>query len=600
MQLSTNRPNQVDAKPPPSSSDLIAPDCHGQNFYDIDHSLQGLLKLYLPQDLRAKLEPHYRRLGELAGTALAALARTSDRHSPKLHARDAFGRDADRIEFHPAYREMERLGYGEFGIHCMSRRAGVFGLDQPVPPVAKYVFQYLFAQAEFGLMCPISATETTALPIERYGDEALKKRAIPRLLSQDMTVLMKGAQFMTEKSGGSDVSGIELSARLEGGEWRLYGDKWFCSCADADVALLLARPEGALPGNSGLALFALPRVRPDGTRNRYRIVRLKDKLGARSMASGEIVFEGALAWPLGAVGGVGEGAHNGLKMMMDQVSMSRLSHGVRAASMMRRCVNEAFAVARHRRAFGGLLINKPMVRRQLMKLMVPTEQALSVALFAATQLEQGERGDADAESCARILTPLLKFRTARDNIRVATGAMEMRGGNGYIEDFVNARLVRDAHLGVLWEGTSNINAIDVLRRAVAGSAAHKPLAAELHVLLDDAAAMGEGFQTSLHDTVDQAFGFAERVASAGDEPSQRRAASALYHATSAVLMACEGARLGQMGGDARRLVFARMVLDHRLRPRDPLGDGDSPAEQIDALLDDAGLPLERARVLVTG
>ena len=576
-------------------SDFIAPDCRGQNFFDIDRSLQGLLKVYLPAGLREQLLPHYKRLGEIAGGRLDELSRSADKHLPKLHARDAFGRDADWIEFHPDYREMERIGYAEFGIHAMSRRAGVFGLDKPVAPVAKYVFQYLFTQSEFGLMCPISVTETSALLVERYGDEALKRRVLARMLTQDVGQLMKSAQFMTEKTGGSDVSGIALNARFENGEWALYGDKWFCSCADADIALLLARPQGALPGNGGLALFALPRLRPDGSRNNYRIVRLKDKLGSRSMASGEIVFEGALAWPLGQVG---EGANSGLRMMMDQVNMSRLSHGVRAAAMMRRCVNEALRVARSRSAFGGLLIEKPMVRRQLMKLMVPAEQALSFSLFTATMLETGENGDAAAARCTRILTPLLKFRTARDNIRVATGAMEMRGGNGYIEDWVNARLVRDAHLGVLWEGTSNINAIDVVRRAVAGEGAHRALAQALHARIEESGAMGEAFQDRLRKTLERAFGFAERIAAEGDETQNRRAASALYHATSAVLLAVEGAQLGAMGQDARRLVLARMVIDHRLSPSDPLEGGESSAGQIDALLDEESLPLARAKDLI--
>lgn len=159
MALAINTPARSIATGTASPSDRIAPDCHGQNFFEIDRSLQGLLHLYLPADLRSRLTPHYRRLGEIAGGTLDALARTSDRHTPKLHARDAYGRDADWIEFHPAYREMERIGYGEFGIHCMSRRAGAFGQDTPVAPVAKYVFQYLFAQAEFGLLCPISVTE---------------------------------------------------------------------------------------------------------------------------------------------------------------------------------------------------------------------------------------------------------------------------------------------------------------------------------------------------------------------------------------------------------------------------------------------------------
>ncbi len=577
-----------------SGSDRIAPDCQGLNFFEIDDSLQGLLRLYLPDSLREQLTPHYRRLGAVVGTRLDELAREADRHVPQLRARDRFGRDEDWIDFHPSYREMEKIGYAEFGIHCMSRRAGVFGLAEPVPPVGKYVFQYLFAQSEFALMCPISVTETTALLIERYGDQALKDRVLPGMLSQDMGAILKGAQFMTEKSGGSDVSGIELTARAEEGGWRLYGDKWFCSCADADVTLLLARPEGALPGNSGLALFALPRRLPDGSRNRYRVARLKDKLGSRSMASGEVVFEGALAWPLGQVG---EGANKGLKQMMDQVNMSRLSHGVRAAAMMRRCLNEALAVARNRVAFGGLLIEKPMVRRQLMKLLLPTEQSLSVAMFTAVQLEAGEAGDADAAQCARILTPLLKFRTARDNIRVATGAMEMRGGNGYIEDWVNSRLVRDAHLGVLWEGTSNINAIDIIRRAVAGAGAHRALAANLRAQIDAAPDIGDSFRTELGVTLERTMMFAERVARQGDEGPTRQAASALYHATSAVLLAVEGARLGAMGQDARRLVMARMIVDHRLRPQDPLEGADSAAAAVDALLDEQPVGLERAQQL---
>ncbi|MEJ2175828.1 MAG: acyl-CoA dehydrogenase family protein, partial [bacterium] len=465
----------------------------------------------------------------------------------------------------------------------------------------KYVFQYLFAQSEFGLMCPISATETTALLIERYGDAALKEKLLPRMLGQDMDQILMGAQFMTEKTGGSDVSGIELSAREEEGAWRLYGEKWFCSCADADVALLLARPEGAPAGNAGLGLFALPRRLEDGSRNRYRIVRLKDKLGSRSMASGEIVFEGALAWPLGTVGA---GPNRGLKQMMDQVNMSRLSHGVRAAAMMRRCLNEALVVARHREAFGSRLIDKPLVRRQLMKLLLPTEQVLSVALYAATKLHAGDEGDARAARLSRILTPLLKFRSARDNIQVATGAMEMRGGNGYIEEWVNARLVRDAHLGVLWEGTSNINAIDVVRRAVAKVGAHRDLGEALNGELDSAPGIPESQRNAVSMVVDRAIGFAERVARDGDEARMRQAASALYHVTSAALLAAEGARLGQLGRDARRLLLARMVLEHRLRAQDPLEGEASAANEaneartIDALLAEAPLPLAQAQALV--
>src|SRR5260221_11536 len=204
------------------------------------------------------------------------------------------------------------------------------------------------------------------------------------MLSDDLATLWKGTQFMTERAGGSDVGTIETIARCEDGVWRLHGDKWFCSHADADVALLLARPEGAPAGTRGLALFALPRCLKDGSRNAYRIVRLKDKLGTRSMASGEILLEGALAYLVGR-------ADQGFRQMMEQVNLSRLSHGVRAAAMMRRCVNEALTVARHRVAFGKAIIEHPLLGRQLMKLIVPAEQALSMTMAAAAAM-----GEADA------------------------------------------------------------------------------------------------------------------------------------------------------------------------------------------------------------
>src|SRR3546814_919950 len=242
----------------------------------------------------------------------------------------------------------------------------VLGWAGTAPPAVKYTFQYLFVQAEFGLMCPVSATETSAFLIARYGDEGVKRRFLDRMTTTDMGRLLKGAQFMTEKAGGSDVGGIELTARRTGDRWRLHGEKWFCSHADGDVALLLARPEGAPAGTKGLALFAMPRTLDDGSRNTYRIVRLKDKLGTRSMASGEIVFDGAEAFLVGE-------AEHGLKQMLDQVNLSRLSHGVRAAAMRRRCLNEAKVVAKNRSAFGRRLIDMPMVPRQLAKLTTPTE-----------------------------------------------------------------------------------------------------------------------------------------------------------------------------------------------------------------------------------
>ncbi|TNE34334.1 MAG: DNA alkylation response protein [Alphaproteobacteria bacterium] len=579
-------------------SDYVAPDCHGLNFFEIDDSLQDLIQLYMPADLRTHMEPHFKRLGQLAGNELDDWSREADRHQPVLHARDGRGRNEDWIEFHPSYRRMEDVGFGEFGIHCMSHRPGVLGWNKTVPPVGKYVFQYLFGQSEFGQLCPISATDSSAMLIERYAGERTKELLLERMYSQDMGNILKGAQFMTEKTGGSDVSNIVLQAREEDGVWRLYGEKWFCSCADGDVALLLARPEDAPEGNSGLALFAMPRRLEDGSRNTYRIVRLKPKLGTKSMASGEIIFDGAVAYPLGDVG-----AHpnKGLKMMMDQVNISRLSHGVRAAAMMRRCLNEALVVSNYRRAFGSTLIDKPLLRRQLMKLMVPTEQALSMVMYVANNLEASDAGDPDAARRTRILTPLLKYRTARDNVRVATGAMEVRGGNGYIEDWVNAKLVRDAHLGVIWEGTSNINSLDVTTRAIAKVGAHEDLGEDLTRLLDDNTALPGQYAGQLKGLVDQTVKFAEDVAKRGMETHARKAATALYHVTTATLLADEGAALGKMGRDARRLLLSRMIVDHKLGQGNPLSiEADAfDTAATDALLGSEKLDLDTVSRILT-
>jgi acyl-CoA dehydrogenase len=541
--------------------DHIAPDCAGQNFYAVDRGLHDLLRLYLAADDFRALEPHFDRLGALAGGRLDELARIADKHPPVLHARDRFGRDEDWIDYHSSYREMEQIAFGDFGFHAMSHRAGTLGMDRPLPAVAKYALQYLFVQAEFGLMCPISVTDTSIHLIRKFASPELKDYLLPKMLSDDSGTQWKGTQFMTERSGGSDVGAIETTARCEDGVWRLYGDKWFCSHADAEVALLLARPEGAPAGTRGLALFALPRRLKDGSRNAYRIVRLKDKLGTRSMASGEILLEGAVAYLVGD-------AKAGLKQMMEQVNLSRLSHGVRAAAMMRRCANEAMVCARSRTAFGKTIIEYPLLRRQLLKITVPSEQSLSMFLFAARAMDRVNAGDKQAEDLLRILTPLLKFRACRDNIPVATGAMEVRGGNGYIEEWVHARLIRDAHIGVLWEGTSNINALDIVTRAVGKSRAHRALESELATLLDEAAAIPAAFRDRLRATLDRTIAFAERVAAEPAlEASARQVASSLYHIASAILMAWEAA---QPRVDARRGLYARFVLDHRLGAQDPL------------------------------
>ncbi len=573
---------------------LLAPDTSGMNFYRADPALTDLLRIHLPDALFRHIEPHLDRLGALAGGRLDECARLADRHVPVLHQRDRFGRDVQWIEYHPAYRELERAAFGEFGIHAMSLRKGIMGWPEKYPVVAKHAFTFLFNQAEFGLGCPINVTDGCAKLLANFGSEALKARYLDGLTQTDMNRLTQGGQFMTEKEGGSDVGTLTTRALQEGDHWLLSGEKWFCSNADAEVVMLLARPQGAGPGTRGVGLFLMPRRLDDGSPNHYRIVRLKDKLGTRSMASGEIKLEGAIAYAVGRL-------DRGFVQMAEMVNSSRLSNGVKSTALMRRAHHDAMTVATNRVVFGSRIIDLPLARRQLMKIMLATEQALSMSFLTADALDRAEAGSQDAAALLRILTPTLKFRATRDARKVCGDALEMRGGIGYIEEFATGRLLRDAHLGSIWEGTGNIVAIDALTRAVGRHGADAALAADLHARLDDSTNVPGAYRDRLRALTDRAVGFAREVAGRHDhEADARRATSLLYHVASAVALSWEAGRIHEMRGDARRLLLSRMVVDHRLLASDPFHLADNATQRAitDLLLGDRAVGMAEAAELV--
>ncbi|MBM3568937.1 MAG: DNA alkylation response protein [Alphaproteobacteria bacterium] len=535
------------------------PETRGQDFFALDRSLRTLLGLYLSAPLRAHLEPHYRRLGRMVPDRLEDLAASADRNGPELRPRDRAGRDIWSVEFHPAYRDLERIAFVDFELGAMSHRPAL-GWNSPLPPVAKYAFTYLFSQSEFGLCCPINMTDSTARMLKLFASDEIKARYLPRLLADSIETMQHGTMWITERFGGSDVGELRTVARFERGEWRLYGDKWFSSVANADMALVLARPEGAGAGTKGLGLFLVPRRLPDGSHNAYRAVRLKDKLGTRSMASAEMVFEGAVGYVIGDLA-------RGFVQMAEMINQSRISNGIRAAALMRRSLFEALAVAEGRVAFGSRLKDLPLMRRQLLKLLLPAEQALSVGLFTADLLEKADAGDGRAAGALRLATPVLKFRACRDARKSAGDGMETRGGSGYVEEWPHARILRDSHLGSIWEGTSNIVALDILR-AIRREQADAPLRALLEEKLATAPA---DLRPALAERLNGAFALAGRAV-AGEERLARQAGTALYHAMSAVLFAWEAK------ADPARLWLARLVLAHKLAPRDPLAPDDPGLE----------------------
>ncbi len=573
------------------SSQSTLPDSRGLNLYSADPGYAALLALYLPADLHAHLQPHFERLGALAGGELDALAQTADFNPPILQQRTRRGEDRQSIDKHPAYRRLESVAFAEYGLAAMSHRPGVLGWPAKMPPAVKYALTYLYVQAEFGVCCPLSMTDSLARTLAKFGDPALVERLLPALTSQDMEQLAQGAMFMTEQGAGSDVGATETRAVADGERWRLTGEKWFCSNADAALAMVLARPAGAPPGTKGLSLFLLPKTLEDGSPNAYRIVRLKDKLGTRGMASGEIKLEGALAWLVGD-------PNRGFAQMTDMINNSRLSNGMRAAGMMRRALTEALFVARRRVAFGKRLIDLPLMRRQLLKLMLPTEAARSMMLYTAAELEKADAGDDAARRRTRLLTPLIKFRACRDARRATGDAMEVRGGAGYIEEWSDARLLRDAHLGSIWEGTSNIVALDAMR-AIRREDSLAALRPALEAMLPEGP-----LGVALRGSLARARGFAARVAKNNDALYARQAATGLYYTLTATILAHEGTRLAAQG-DARRLLLSALVEEHRLRVRDPLqpAGGSGPRENAfaDLLLPEtAVVPAVAEKLLATG
>lgn len=549
------------------------PDRHGQNLFTTDTELHTLLALYLPEALRTHMRPHFERLGGLAGGLLDDLAGTADRNPPTLKQRTRTGVDEQKVIKHPAYVEMERLALSEFGLAAISHRDETLGWQGKMPPLVKYVLTYLFVQAEFGLCCPVSMTDSLTRTLKKFGAPELVAKYLPRLTSLDFDELAQGAMFMTEQAAGSDIAATATTAQRQAdGSWRLAGDKWFCSNPDAGFAMVLARADDAPAGMKGVSLFLLPRELDDGSLNHYRIIRLKDKLGTRSMASGEIRLEGAVAYLVGEEG-------RGFQQMADMVNNSRLSNGVRSAGLMRRAVAEAEYIASERRAFGRALEQMPLMQRQLDKLRVPSEQARTMVCQTAQALARSDAGEPDAYALLRILTPLIKFRACRDARQVTGDAMEVRGGCGYIEEWSDPRLVRDAHLGSIWEGTSNIVALDVIR-AVKREGSLPVLRAHVEKLIADATELTPAFAAALRDTMARACALAETAAREGGDVLARQAASALYHCTSAAAMAWEASA----GGSAARLRWAQLVLLHRVLPRDPLAPDALPADWHAALV----------------
>jgi len=429
-----------------------------RNQYDDDPTLRGWLARRLPAAMLEAIAPDLVALGGLAADDWNA-GRPAARSEPRLVQWDPWGTRIDAIEVTPAWRGGAAIAarYGLVAAGHDTRSGAHARSDQ-------FARVYLHHVASRFHTCPLAMSDGAATALKAAGATELVERCVPRLLSRDPATLWLSGQWMTETAGGSDVARTATTARRgSDGRWRLYGRKWFTSAVVGEMALTLARPEGAGDGADALALFQLDTRDADGRWNGIRIDRLKDKLGTRELPTAEIHLEGTLATP------VGELAH-GVRLIAPMLNVTRTWNAVCAVATMRRCLALATAYAAEREVFGRRLLDQPLHRATLARLWADFEAAFRLAFFAVECLGEVEQGPPSPQRRAllRVLTPLAKLWTGKLAVAIASEACEAFGGAGYIEDTGVPELLRDAQVYPIWEGTTNVLALDVLRALGAG------------------------------------------------------------------------------------------------------------------------------------
>lgn len=449
-----------------------------QNAYRGDESLQSILRSRMDSDLLAYAERELDRFGERVMNEIEERARYTDREGqPKLERYDRYGEEVSEVRVNEGYLQTVRQTYG----------TGIVGyVHKEIPELGRkgnytYSFAqgYLLSQSEPGFYCPVTLTMATAYLLDHYAEPGLKKRYLPHVCSTGETVLFEGATFLTERQGGSDVGANIVRAVKDGGRYRLYGEKYFASNAGmAGVAMVLARIEGAGPGPRGLSLFAVPWRKEDGSTNHLRVRRLKDKLGVRAVPSGEVEFDGAVADVVGD-------SEKGFYYMMEALNLSRICNAIASVGIMKRALDEAHSYAARRDAFGRRLTDYPMVRDTLGKMAARHHAELLAVFDLIAGYEKVTDGTATEQEQVinRLYIALLKKETAEQAIHFTHEAIEMHGGNGYIEDFVTPRLLRDAQVLTVWEGTANILGLE-LQRLVKKFSAHYLFCAEMEKRLE--------------------------------------------------------------------------------------------------------------------
>ncbi|GAA2302466.1 DNA alkylation response protein [Actinomadura luteofluorescens] len=545
----------------------------GRNWYDCDPTLRFLMRRHLGEGF-GWAEPRLREMGALMGGPIAERAEETDRNPPRLEKYDRWGRDISEVVMPPSFeaarRDIVATSFTRPDFVAEAKRGGV----DPAP--MGVAWSYLLDQADIGMACALGTGGDMVVGLaELFAPDDVKARVRELFAAGEMSG--EAAQMLTERSGGSDLGALESTASREGDAWRLNGFKWFASNAGGSAFVVLAKPEGAVDGVRGIAPFLVLRERRDGSRNGVRIRRLKDKLGTRSVASAEIEFTDAEAFLLAPASSAGEGGDGrGLARMMELTNGARLGISMMGLGCARRALVESLCYTRAREAFGAPLGAQPLMRRKLAELIVETE-AVQALVF------DGYLG----RPRLRLGAALVKLRAARLGVTAASDAIEIHGGNGYIEQWPVARILRDAQVNPIWEGGDNILCLDV-RRAIERQDAHEPFLERLSQAVerspggdDETAALVGQSIGHLREAIEKWRGLDRTVAEARLYPLAQYMAD-VYAA--ALLLEQAGWERADSGEDRKALV-ARLYARSHLADPGPLRGIDDPADDLERFED---------------
>ncbi|NNN22557.1 MAG: hypothetical protein HKL80_11230 [Acidimicrobiales bacterium] len=534
----------------------------GNDFYTLDPNLRQILDRFLTGEEREIAERLASEYGPLIGEKIAPRAEITDKNGPKLKSFDEWGYPVNEIIHSSSWIENK----ADLVRHGLCGLEGYVG--KPVSGVALASVYYLVCQAETAVMCGLGMTAGAADIAERYAPIEVRDQIVSRLRSLDPEESWEGGMFLTERQGGSDVGANTTRAVSDGSEWRIYGDKHFCSNVDADIFVVLARTDDAPKGSKGLATFLIPRHLPNGENNGFSIKRLKPKLGTVGVPTGEVHLEGSLAWLASSLP-VDKKVEDmspeqlardgkGLNRMMEMVNGSRFGVALMGLGIHRRSFLEACIYAANRSQFGNRIDSYPLVRETLVDLAMELEAGMALT-FECASSGKGVLSNDDMAKFRRILVPLAKMRATREGLNAASKALEIFGGNGYMEDWPMARQFRDAQCHPIWEGTENIICIDV-RRAMRSVAAHEALFARIESSIVDLPESKLVQKTS--ELIGKSLELAKEVVHVSMHTKEdeallhvRRVANLLADVTSATLLLDEAVS-GLKNGNARKAVLA--------------------------------------------